>query len=239
MRSNAKWTLASSLDVLEAQVACVQRFAGENFLRLNTRKCEVVVFSIDSHTAYPECEIQGEAIPVGSEGKCLGYWWRGELMANRAVEEGIKKARRSFFHFGSIGVFQGDLSPLSSRTVVESCVLPVLLYGSENWVLTEQLISRLEAFQGEVAKRILKLPKWSSNTAANVVMSWPPVRARILVQKLGFLHRLVSEMRGRLGGRVLASLSDDVEALCLVKECRELERDFGTKYTERLLEEGG
>ena len=77
--------------------------------------------------------------------------------------------------------------------------MPVLLYGSENWVLTEQLISRLEAFQGEVAKRILKLPKWSSNTAANVVMSWPPVRARILVQKLGFLHRLVSEMRGRLG----------------------------------------
>ena len=98
-------------------------------------------------------------------------------MANRAVEEGIKKARRSFFHFGSIGVFQGDLSPLSSRTVVESCVLPVLLYGSENWVLTEQLISRLEAFQGEVAKRILKLPKWSSNTAANVVMSWPPAGA--------------------------------------------------------------
>ena len=37
----------------------------------------------------------------------------------------------------------------------------------------------------------------------------------------------------------MASLSDDVEALCLVKECRELERDFGTKYTERLLEEGG
>ena len=32
---------------------------------------------------------------------------------------------------------------------------------------------------------------------------------------------------------------DDVEALCLVKECRELERDFGTKFTEKLLKDGG
>ena len=173
------------------------------------------MFSSDSHT-----------IPVGREGKCLDYWWRGDLMANRAVEEGIKKARRSFFHYGSIGVFQGDLSPLSSRSMVEYCVLPVLLYGYENWVLTEQLISRLEAFQDEMAKRILKLPKWSSSTAANVVMGWPTVRARVLIQKLCFLHRLVS------------GVSDDVEALGLVKEFRELEGAFGTTYTERLVENG-
>ena len=34
-------------------------------------------------------------------------------------------------------------------------------------------------------------------------------------------------------------MGDDVEALCLVKECRELERDFGTKFTEKLLKDGG
>ena len=34
------WTLASSLDVLDVQVSLVQRFAKENFLKLNTRKCE-------------------------------------------------------------------------------------------------------------------------------------------------------------------------------------------------------
>ena len=51
---------------------------------------------------------------------------------NWAVEEGIKKARRSFFHYGAIGDFQGDLNPLSSCAVVESCVMPVLLYGCES-----------------------------------------------------------------------------------------------------------
>ena len=77
-----------------------------------------------------------QAISVGSEGsegKFLGYWWQGNLMANGAVEEGIKKARRNSFHFGAIGVFQGDLSPLSSRAVVESCVMPVLLYSCDGF----------------------------------------------------------------------------------------------------------
>ena len=43
-----------------------------------------------------------------------------------------------------------------------------------------------------------------------------------------------------MGSRGLVTMpGDEVEALCLVKECRELERDFGTKVTEKLLKDGG
>ena len=38
-----------------------------------------------------------------------------------------------------IGVFQCDVSPLSSRAVLESCVMLILLFGCENWILTETL----------------------------------------------------------------------------------------------------
>ena len=34
-------------------------------------------------------------------------------------------------------------------------------------------------------------------------------------------------------------MHDDVEALCFVKECIELERAFRTKFTEKLLKDGG
>ena len=34
-------------------------------------------------------------------------------------------------------------------------------------------------------------------------------------------------------------MGDDVEASCLVKECRELERAFGTKFTEEHLKDNG
>ena len=42
-----------------------------------------------------------------------------------------------------------------------------------------------------------------------------------------------------VGSRALVSTGDDVEALCLVKECRELETAFGTNFAEDLLEDGG
>ena len=35
--------------------------------------------------------------------------------------------------FGTISVYQRDLSPLSARSVIEVCVMPVLMYGSERW----------------------------------------------------------------------------------------------------------
>ena len=55
----------------------------------------------------------------------------------------------------SIGVFQCDISPLSSRSVLDCCVIPILMHGSENWIVDEGLIDKLEAFQGELVKRVL------------------------------------------------------------------------------------
>ena len=73
------------------------------------------------------CVVDGSVMPAGDVGKCLDYWWKGDLSVSRSAEENIQKACQAFFHFGSIGVFQGDISPLSSREVIESCVMPVLL----------------------------------------------------------------------------------------------------------------
>ena len=49
------------------------------------------------------------------------------------------------------------------------------------------------------------------------------MRPRVVVQKLSFLHWLWSAEREIVGSRVLVTMGDDVEALRLVKECRELE----------------
>ena len=74
-----------------------------------------------------------------------------------------------------------SISPLSSKEVIESCVMPVLLYGSENWIMTDALMERLEAFQAELVKRVLKWPKHHSNTAAIAVLDIPMMKCRIPV----------------------------------------------------------
>ena len=72
----------------------------------------------------PSVLMHGSQIPVRNAAKCLGYWWRGDMMALRSVEENIRRARKSFFHYGSLGAFQGDLSPLSMRST-EDKVTPL------------------------------------------------------------------------------------------------------------------
>ena len=75
----------------------------------------------------------------------IGHSWR--FLALHALEANIQNARRPFLHFGSIGTFPGDLSHLSTRLVVETCVVPVLIYGCENWILTERILEHLELVQ--------------------------------------------------------------------------------------------
>ncbi len=225
-------TLATSEESLQRQVALVKAFAEENLLRLNVNRCEIVLFSNDRNIALPSCDVEGSVLPAGDVGKRLGYWWKGDLMATKSVDENILKARRAFFCYSSIGVFQADISPLSSRSVLECCVMPMLLYGCENWTMTESSWQKLE-----LVKRMLKRPKHHSNTAALTVVEVPTMRCKVLERKLGFLQTVLKGAPSTLSGRTLFALSDDMDSLCLVRECRELEEKFGTHFTEEILGE--
>ena len=73
----------------------------------------------------------------------------------------------------ALGTFQGGLNPLSTGSIIQTCVMPVLMYGSENWLLT---INQLDSFLGEMAKRALKWPRHFSNTAALVTIGMESIR---------------------------------------------------------------
>ena len=153
----------------------------------------------------PECVVDGSVLPAGDIGKCLGFWWKlGDLLASRSVDENLKKARQAFFHYGSIGAFQGDPSPLSSRSILDACVMPILLYGCENWLMTHALMEKVESFQAELAKRVLKWPKHHSNTAAMVVVGMQTVRSTIILErKLGFLQKVLNAGSKCVSGRLV------------------------------------
>ena len=91
--------------------------------------------------------------------------------------------------FLPLGAFQGDLSPLSTRSIIETCAMPILLFGSENWIVSGDILDQLESFLGELAKRALKWPRHFSNTAAMTVLDLDSVTSRIVVWKRRFLKR--------------------------------------------------
>ena len=45
----------------------------------------------------------------------------------------------------------------------------------------------------------------------------------------------VDELGETVSSRTFAALSDDVDSVCLVRECRDLEQFFSTDYTSALL----
>ena len=55
-------------------------------------------------------------------------------------------------HFSTLAVLEFSRVTSALSCMIASCVMPVLLYGSENWILTETLMKKLEAFQGELVR---------------------------------------------------------------------------------------
>ncbi len=102
-----------------------------------------------------------------------------------------------------MGAFQGKLNPLSSRSIIlfETCDIPIMLYGCENWFLTEVVLQWLKAFQGELGRRILH-----STLAIGIALDWSSVTARILSKKLSLLHKICSN-QDSIGHRFYLSIS--------------------------------
>ena len=191
-----------------------------------TKHPKEVVGSIDQQQLIPK-----------DAAKCLGFWWSWNLSAKTAVDDAVKKARRAFFLFGGMGAFQGDLNPLSGRAIFETCVVSSLLYGCENWILTEDMLLTLESFQEQIGRRILKLSRFHSALAVRVLLQWPSVQTRVLMRKLIFLKRVVSgdEVVSSHVFRTLAA--GDVNRIQLVQESRYLEENLATGFTTRILQQ--
>ena len=232
-------TVSSSITTLQEQIESVHRFAVQNGLSLNPTKCEVLLISSTKPANNTSTAILGGQVLVAQhQAKCLGHWWSWDLSASRAVDEAIKRARRAFFAFGAMGGFQGKLNPISTRCLFETCVVPVLLYGCENWILTDQLLHQLESFQAETGRRMLQLSRFHSGLSTRLALKWPCAATRILIKKLSLLSRVKksSEENQSIGGRIFSSLTNHGHTLKLVKECRSLEGKLKSHgHTDALL----
>ena len=61
------------------------------------------------------------------------------------------------------------------------------------------------------------------------------MKSRILIRKLSFLLHILSDTDGGVAASAMHALLDDPDAICLVKECRELEAVYVLKLTDKIL----
>ena len=140
---------------------------------------------------------------------------------------------------GSKGVFQGIANPLSSKAILDSCVMPTCLSGCENWLLNDVLLSTLEAFQGFVGCRSLHLSRFHSHLIPRIVLGLPSMRARILCAKLGFLSRISTPDNNTLSSLAFRRLQSNNSETALVQQCRYLQEVYTTDFTSIVLSTEG
>ena len=177
-------TISTSTQGAADQSDIISKFASDN--TLNSSKTEIVRFSEHPQTTDRNIELQGSTPPILSHAKCLGYNWSSTLFPVTAIEENIKKVCRQSFTLGLSGCFLGSANPLSSKAMFEICVLSTLLYGAENWIMTDASLALLDKFQAEVGRRILRLSKYHLCPSVLVALGWPSMKARVLNVKLAF-----------------------------------------------------
>ena len=228
-------TMVSNIEDTTKQATFVTSFTRSRGLHLCPEKCALLLPGNNSPTS--SLKIDDEtSLQFEKSVKCLGVWWDNSTSSHVCIKEWIQKARATFFSNGQLGAFHG-LNLLSSRSIVESYILPVLLYGFENWVLNRSLIEALESFQAELGRRVLKLPKFSSNTVPLLVLNWPTMCATVLCNKLSFLLRMCNGESTSLNTQVFSrSIAvSDVTSMSIVKQCHFLDSILETQFTNEVL----
>ena len=110
------------------------------------------------------------------------------------------------------------------------------MYRAETWSLNTSLLLKLESFQAEIGKRVLKLPRFTANNVPLMALGWPSMRCRCLCAKLFLLHTVSSRNIDTLSSEVYKTLSTlDVESISLVKQCHFLELPYTTNFTNEIL----
>ena len=208
-------------EAAEIHGRCIGAVCTAKSLTLNTSKTEAVAFTNGPHTIY----VAGQSIQTQPSVKCLGVWLQHDLSPRRSIEENnIAKACKAFFTTGALGSFQGKSNPLTGRSIF---VIPILLYGCETWILTPALTTKVEKFQSEIGKRILRLSKYHSDLAPLVGLRLPSIKTHVLLRKLTFLAKLLESEDDHISTRVFRTLSvENVYNISLV-QCNSLQNDLG------------
>ena len=102
-------TITNSTSSLNDQLEAVSSFTSENFLQLNPSKCEIVFFSRQNRSSQSQLSLDCVTIPCNDGAKCLGYVSSSTLSSKPMIEHNVTTARKSFFAYGSIGVYQGAI----------------------------------------------------------------------------------------------------------------------------------
>ena len=226
-------TCATTKQSVAKQNSIITRFTNSSCLNLNTQKLEVLQVGQKSNTLL--ITIIGNRWPHDISLRISQMSWGMVAVQPIHIPLFLKpfiRQEKPFLRWETWGAFQGKLNPLSSCSIFVTCILPILLYVCETWILDTSTITNLERFQIEIGRRILQLPKHFSRITVRLALQRPSMSTRVLIHKLNFLriYCLTLYNNGELISKeIFVSLaSEDTYGISIIQQCRMMESSLGT-----------
>ena len=130
--------------------------------------------------------LKGEPMPNVTQTMHMGIM-RSANTEQSATQENIQKARRTLYSLMSSGLHgENGLDPESAIHLMQTYVLPVLVYGMEVVLPRPKYIDLLEKFNKKFLKLIMSLPVTTADPAVYVLSGTLPVEATIHKRALTF-----------------------------------------------------
>ena len=160
--------LAENIEDLQELLNRVNTECQNYGLSINKTKTKFMVISKMEVPDNQDLRLDGEALERVTKFKYLGCWINEELNPDMEVRSRIEQSRSAFIKLQSL-LCNPHLDISTRKKFCKGYVWSVLLYGSENWVLTRNLINKIEAFEMWTYRRMMKI-SWTSHTSNDEVL---------------------------------------------------------------------
>lgn len=204
--------MSPSLDALQKLIATAVDYSRMERYLLQPAKSVILAFLQHCGRSEQETDISilmgEEVMPVVKEAMHMGVL-RSEDSQTSAVAHNIEKARRTVYSLMSAG-FHGNngLDPETCVHLLQTYVVPILVYGLEVVLPRKVLLDKLERFLRKMLKLIFSLPDTVAEPAVYVLSGLIPVEGVIHTRALslfGNICRLpVDSVEQRLARRQLS-----------------------------------
>ena len=113
------------------------------------------------------------------------------LSNNSRVEEKIAKGRRALNATAGLGIRRNGLSIATCNMIFWTIVIPKVTFGCELWVLHDNDILKLNAFQRYAGRRVQRFHQRSPSSSSFFGLGWIRIETLILVKKVLFILTLL------------------------------------------------
>ena len=111
--------------------------------------------------------------------------------------------RSAFFALNSVGSRFGCLHPVTSHRLYSTLCLPIMLYGSELWSLTNTDLNILERTHRKILRAIQGLPTRCPTTALQSLIGSCSISSFISQRQLAFINSIINMQASDLPKQIL------------------------------------